>query len=69
MDNFNHERLTFCEQVVRFSRTCFEEAFKYAHKRKTFGVRLIDHAVIRNKLGQMAARIESIQSWLESCIY
>jgi alkylation response protein AidB-like acyl-CoA dehydrogenase len=32
---------------------------KYAHKRKTFGKRLIDHPVIRLKLAHMARQIEA----------
>ena len=36
----------------------WEQAFKYAHKRKTFGKRLVDHPVIRWKLAQMARQIE-----------
>lgn len=36
-------------QAQRFARVCLEEAIKYAHKRRTFGQRLIDHPVIRNK--------------------
>jgi alkylation response protein AidB-like acyl-CoA dehydrogenase len=54
---------------VRFSRVCFEEAIKYAHKRKTFGVRLIDHAVIRNKLAVMAGRIEAGFSFIVILIF
>ena len=34
------------------SRVCFEESFKFAHKRKTFGKFLVEHPVIRNKLGK-----------------
>lgn len=43
MHNFNHERWSLIIQAVRFARVCFEDAFKYAHKRKTFGKRLVDH--------------------------
>jgi alkylation response protein AidB-like acyl-CoA dehydrogenase len=42
---------------------------KYAHKRKTFGKRLIDHPVIRLKLAHMARQIEASASWMESLIY
>lgn len=35
------------------ARVCVEESMKFAHKRKTFGKRLIDHPVIRNKLAHM----------------
>lgn len=69
MTNFNHERIGIIIQCVRFSRVCYEESVKYAHKRKTFGKRLIDHPVIRLKLAHMARQIEATGSWLESVIY
>lgn len=67
--NFNHERLGIIGQANRFSRICYEEAVKHAHKRKTFGKKLIDHAVIRNKLANMAIRIEATHSWYENLTY
>lgn len=54
MINFNHERLMLCMQTSRLARVCVEESMKFSHKRKTFGKRLIDHPVIRNKLANMA---------------
>ncbi|KAK5788763.1 hypothetical protein VI817_009721 [Penicillium citrinum] len=69
MTNFNHERIGIVIQCVRFSRVCYEEAMKYAHKRKTFGKRLIDHAVIRMKLAHMARQIEATYNWLENIIF
>lgn len=67
--NFNHERIGIIVQAVRFSRVCYEEAMKYAHKRKTFGQYLIEHGVIRNKLAVMASRIEAAQAWMDNLIY
>jgi len=69
MYNFNHERWGLCAQGVRLARVCLEEAMRYAHKRKTFGVRLIDHPVIRNKLAHMARKVEATQAWLEICTH
>jgi alkylation response protein AidB-like acyl-CoA dehydrogenase len=69
MYNFNHERLGICIQSTRFARVCYEEALKYAHKRKTFGKRLVDHPVIRNKLAHMARQIEATHAWMESLIF
>jgi len=69
MYNFNHERWAMCVHGIRFSRCLFEESFKYAHKRKTFGKRLIDHPVIRMKLANMARQIESSYNWLENITY
>jgi alkylation response protein AidB-like acyl-CoA dehydrogenase len=58
MHNFNHERMGIAIQATRFSRVVYEDALKYAHKRKTFGKKLIEHPVIRNKLAHMARKIE-----------
>lgn len=69
MTNFNHERIGIIIQCLRFSRVCYEESVKYAHKRRTFGKKLIDHPVIRLKLAHMARQIEASFSWLESLIY
>jgi alkylation response protein AidB-like acyl-CoA dehydrogenase len=68
MTNFNHERIGIIIQCLRFSRVCYEESIKYAHKRRTFGKKLIEHPVIRLKLAHMARQIEASYSWLESLI-
>ena len=64
MSNFNHERIGVITQAVRFSRVCFEEAIKWSFERETFGVKLFKHAVIRNKLAQMASRTKAAQAEL-----
>lgn len=69
MMNFNHERIGIVIQCIRFSRVCYEESVKYAHKRRTFGKKLIDHPVIRMKLAHMARQIEASYNWLENVIY
>lgn len=69
MSNFNHERIGIIIQCVRFSRVCYEEAMKYAHKRKTFGKKLISHPVIRMKFAHMARQIEATYNWLETIMY
>ncbi|GBC22996.1 uncharacterized protein OCT59_014066 [Rhizophagus irregularis] len=69
MHNFNHERMSLAIQANRFARVCYEEAMKYAHKRKTFGKKLVEHDVIRNKLAHMARKIEATHAWMESLIY
>lgn len=60
---------------------CLEESIKYAHKRRTFGKKLIEHDVIRNKLGKinlfviyiflahMARQVEATHAWMEALIY
>lgn len=42
---------------------------KYAHKRKTFGVTLIKHPVIRMKFAHMARQIEATWAWLEALMW
>jgi alkylation response protein AidB-like acyl-CoA dehydrogenase len=69
MYNFNPERLGLAIQANRFARECLSESIKYAHKRRTFGVRLIDHQVIRHKIAQMAYRVESTHAWIEQLLY
>lgn len=68
MYNFNWERYGAVVQAARFSRVCFEEALKYAFKRKTFGKRLVDHPVIRLKLAHMARQIEATYAWVCNCM-
>lgn len=69
MFNFNSERFGIAMQATRFARVCYEDALKYAHKRSTFGKKLVDHPVIRNKLAHMARKIEATHSWMEQLIY
>jgi len=35
------------------ARCAYEECMKFAHRRETFGKKLIEHPVIRNKLAHM----------------
>jgi alkylation response protein AidB-like acyl-CoA dehydrogenase/predicted heme/steroid binding protein len=65
MYNFNHERSGFVAQATRFARVCYEDSFRYAMKRKTFGKRLVDHQAIRQKLANMARQIEALQAQME----
>jgi alkylation response protein AidB-like acyl-CoA dehydrogenase len=69
MNNFNQERLAICIQANRFSRVCMEESWLYAHKRKTFGKRLIDHPVIRWKFAEMARQVDCLHCMLEYIAY
>lgn len=69
MHNFNHERLGIVMQANRLARVCIEESLKYSLKRKTFGQRLVEHAVIRNKFGHMIRQVEATHAWLESVLY
>ena len=48
---------------------CLEESFKYALKRKTFGKVLMEHPVIRAKIGEMARQVECTHAQLENITY
>jgi alkylation response protein AidB-like acyl-CoA dehydrogenase len=56
-------------QASRFARVCLEESFKYALKRKTFGKTLMEHPVIRAKIGEMARQVECTHAQLENITY
>lgn len=43
--------------------------YNSSQKRETFGQKLIDHAVIRNKLGHMTRKVEATHAWIESILY
>ena len=44
-------------QLQRFARICLEDSLAYARKRVTFGKSLIQHQVIRHKIGEMTRRL------------
>ena len=41
--NFNHERFSIAATCARCARLCYEESFRHAMTRKTFGKALIKH--------------------------
>ena len=53
----------------RHSRMVCEECFKWASQRKVFGKTLISQPMIRFKLAQMIAEVESVHSMLEDVTY
>jgi len=65
MFNFNQERFGIAVGALNAARCLVSESMKFAMKRKTFGKRLIDHAVIRNKLGHMFRQVESTHAMAE----
>jgi len=69
MHNFNHERFVLAAMSNRYARVCMEDAIKYSRVRKTFGKRLCDHQVIRHKISEMAAKVESCHALLEQVAY
>jgi len=62
MHNFNSERLGMAAQSCAYAQVCLEEALAWAHARKTFGVSLSAHQVIRHKFVDMYARIDAARS-------
>merc|ERR1719359_660326 len=64
MSNFNHERWMICVVCIQRARICTEEVFKWSMQRKVFGKKLVEQPVIREKLAQMFASVESLTSML-----
>merc|ERR1719335_821722 len=69
MSNFNYERWGIIAQTTRLARCCLEEAFKYANKRKTFGKTLVEHGMIKFKIGEMARQVDATTAQLEFLTY
>lgn len=69
MSNFNKERWSMVAGGNRLSRLMVEQCMKWALQREVFGKRLIDQPVIRQKLAQMAAAVESVHSLLEDVTF
>lgn len=66
LTNFNGERLAMSALALGFAECCYDEALAWARQRKTFGMALVDHQVIRHKLMDMKMRIESTRAWLNA---
>ncbi|KLO13475.1 acyl-CoA dehydrogenase NM domain-like protein [Schizopora paradoxa] len=66
LSNFNHERWVMCCSSTRSQRGIVEECMKWTTQRKVFGKPLINQPVVRAKLADMIARVESLQAWLEN---
>ena len=64
MNNFNYERFLMAAQMLGMSMRLFDESVAYAQDRETFGKPLIQHQVIRHKLADMSARIDSMDAYL-----
>jgi len=65
MLNFNAERFTLAAGAIGFAWACYQEALGWARERHTFGKRLADHQVVRHRLVDMLASIESARAMLE----
>jgi len=69
MQNFNFERFGMICGGNRHARMVVEQCFLWASQRKVFGKSLISQPLIRFKLAQMVAEVESVHSWLEDLCY
>lgn len=66
MENFNFERLSLAAVALGMMKRCLDESIDWAQQRKTFGRHLIDHQVIRHKIADMSARIDQIESYINT---
>ncbi|KAF2824422.1 acyl-CoA dehydrogenase NM domain-like protein [Ophiobolus disseminans] len=69
MSNFNHERLWLACTSIRMARVCAEDAFRHATTRETFGKRLIENQVIRQKISLFGRNIDSAFAWMEQLVF
>lgn len=69
MVNFNSERIGMAAQAIGYAWACLDEALAWAKQRETFGKRLVQHQVIRQKLADMYRQIAASQAWLEAAAH
>jgi len=69
MHNFNHERWMIVAGTNGAMRNVLKECYMFAQQRKTFGKRLIEQPVIRNKLARMTSQLEAVECWTEAITY
>jgi len=67
--NFITERLGIALQANRFARECLRESIEYAKRRKAFGKKLEDQPVVRQKIANMARKVEVTHAFLESLAF
>jgi alkylation response protein AidB-like acyl-CoA dehydrogenase len=51
------------------ARVCAEDAFRHATIRETFGKKLIENQVIRQKISLFGRNIDSAFAWMEQLVY
>ncbi|GLI79132.1 hypothetical protein PoHVEF18_007458 [Penicillium ochrochloron] len=69
MSTFAHERLWVGITALRLGRVAYEDAYRYALKRETFGKPLFENQVIRQKFSRMANMLEPTQAYMEELVY
>ena len=66
---FAHERLWVGITALRLGRVSYEDAYRHALKRKTFGRPLFDNQVIRQKISKMVNLLEPTQAYMEELVF
>ncbi|PYH91147.1 acyl-CoA dehydrogenase [Aspergillus ellipticus CBS 707.79] len=69
MTNFNHERVSIAVGVTRQARVALSSAFQYCLKREAFGKTLMDQPVVRHRLAQAGAELETLGAFVEQLLY
>jgi acyl-CoA dehydrogenase len=69
MRNFNSERLSMSAMACAYAQVCTDEALDWARERRTFGAALSERQVIRHKLVDMVARVESARALVYDLAY
>jgi acyl-CoA dehydrogenase len=68
-NQFNIERFSGIAATLSMTRTCVAEAIAWGRERRTFGQRLIDHQVMRQKIVEMVGRITAAYAWLDVLVW
>ncbi|CAL5869154.1 uncharacterized protein PFLUO_LOCUS3382 [Penicillium psychrofluorescens] len=69
MSTFAHERLWVGITALRLGRVAYEDSYRYALKRETFGKPLFENQVIRHKFSRMANMLEPTQAYMEEMVH
>ncbi|KAJ2890901.1 acyl-CoA dehydrogenase NM domain-like protein [Zalerion maritima] len=69
MSTFTHERLWVGITALRLGRVAFEDSYRHALRRETFGKKLFENQVIRQKFSKMAGLLEPAQCFAENLVY
>ena len=65
---FAHERRWVGITALRLGRVSYEDAYRHALKRKTFGRPLFDNQIIRQKISKMVNLLEPTQAYMEELV-
>lgn len=59
MTTLNGGRIGVASQAIGIARSAFDDAFRYAQERRTFGKPIVEHQSIQNYFADMVCRIDS----------